>query len=95
VFYCQYLTNANPNVQVGFVPQDDTVHEDLTVEENLVFSALLRLPQAMSSTQKYMIVLDSLKMLQVFVHSYACLSRSMNRFFHSSDSALMFYSLCS
>jgi ABC-type multidrug transport system ATPase subunit len=30
--------------RVGFVPQDDIVHDDLTVEENLHYSAQLRLP---------------------------------------------------
>ena len=29
---------------MGFVPQDDTVHDDLTVRENLLFSAMNRLP---------------------------------------------------
>jgi ABC-type multidrug transport system ATPase subunit len=31
--------------RVGFVPQDDIVHDDLTVHENLHFSAQLRLPR--------------------------------------------------
>ena len=29
---------------MGFVPQDDIVHEDLTVRENLLYAAILRLP---------------------------------------------------
>lgn len=32
----------------GFVPQDDVVHETMTVRENLLFSALLRLPTTTS-----------------------------------------------
>ena len=30
--------------EVGFVPQDDILHENLTVYQNLFFSAMLRLP---------------------------------------------------
>ena len=30
--------------QTGFVPQDDIVHANLTVYENLFYNALLRLP---------------------------------------------------
>ena len=33
------------------------MHEDLTVEENLTFSALLRLPDKMPEQQKHNIVL--------------------------------------
>ena len=29
---------------MGFVPQDDVVHDDLTVRENLLYAAMLRLP---------------------------------------------------
>eukprot|EP00949_MAST-11_sp_MAST-11-sp1_P002685 g2685.t1 len=35
---------ANHRDIVGFVPQDDVVHEDLTVRENLMYAAQLRLP---------------------------------------------------
>ena len=35
---------ANHRDIMGFVPQDDTVHEDLTVRENLHYAACLRLP---------------------------------------------------
>ena len=38
--------------EVGFVPQDDVMHPDLTVYENLRFQAFLRLPADMPSTQK-------------------------------------------
>ena len=37
---------------VGFVPQDDIVHEDLTVFQNLYYSAMQRLPANMSQNLK-------------------------------------------
>ena len=37
---------------VGFVPQDDTVHGNLTVFQNLYYSAMLRLPQHASAHDK-------------------------------------------
>ena len=40
-----------PNV-VGFVPQDDICHADLTVFQNLYYNALLRLPRKLSEVQK-------------------------------------------
>jgi ABC-type multidrug transport system ATPase subunit len=51
--------------QIGFVPQDDTVHAMLTVRENLVFSALLRLPSEMTVQQKYQIVDDVIRILGI------------------------------
>ncbi|CAN4102593.1 unnamed protein product [Withania somnifera] len=39
--------------RVGFVTQDDVLFPQLTVEETLVFAALLRLPSTMSRRQKY------------------------------------------
>ena len=41
------------------------VHEDLTVEENLTYSALLRLPQNTSPGKQAAIVEDTLKLLQI------------------------------
>ncbi|XP_058749265.1 putative white-brown complex homolog protein 30 [Vicia villosa] len=40
----------------GFVPQDDIVHGNLTVEENLRFSAKCRLPAEMAKPDKVLIV---------------------------------------
>ncbi|VAH25168.1 unnamed protein product [Triticum turgidum subsp. durum] len=48
---------------IGFVPQDDVVHGNLTVEENLWFSANCRLPARMSHRDRVLIVervIDSL-----------------------------------
>ncbi|KAK9755609.1 hypothetical protein RND81_01G037600 [Saponaria officinalis] len=41
---------------IGFVPQDDIVHGNLTVEENLRFSARCRLPYDLSKPDKVLIV---------------------------------------
>jgi ABC-type multidrug transport system ATPase subunit len=45
------------------VPQDDTVHEDLTVRQNLLYNAMLRLPNTMSHQQKMAIVDDVIVIL--------------------------------
>ena len=47
----------------GFVPQDDILHPDLTVYENLYYSAMLRLPRRMKKTQKIRIIEDTIEML--------------------------------
>lgn len=47
----------------GFVPQDDIMHDDLTVYENLNFSAQLRLPSTMTDEQKKAIVEDALQLI--------------------------------
>ena len=49
----------------GFVPQDDIVHEDLTVRENLVYSARLRLSKGKSVAAQMAIVEDVIDVLQV------------------------------
>ncbi|XP_072955114.1 ABC transporter G family member 28-like [Typha angustifolia] len=41
---------------IGFVPQDDIVHGNLTVEENLWFSAKCRLSAGMSKADKVLVV---------------------------------------
>ncbi|KAK7320301.1 hypothetical protein VNO77_29647 [Canavalia gladiata] len=45
----------NPAVKrrIGFVTQEDVLFPQLTVEETLIFSALLRLPNNMSKQEKY------------------------------------------
>jgi ABC-type multidrug transport system ATPase subunit len=47
----------------GMVPQDDIMHDDLTVYENLSFSAQLRLPSSMTDEQKKAIVEDALHLI--------------------------------
>ena len=48
------ITNGLKNVKniVGFVPQDDTVHGNLTVFQNLYYSAMLRLPSSGNKADK-------------------------------------------
>ncbi|GMH28769.1 hypothetical protein Nepgr_030612 [Nepenthes gracilis] len=41
---------------IGFVPQDDIVHGNLTVEENLVFSARCRLPAELPKPDRVLVV---------------------------------------
>lgn len=50
---------------VGFVPQEDIVHEDLTVRENLVYSARLRLSAAKPLKEQLAIVDDIINVLQL------------------------------
>ena len=50
---------------VAFVPQDDILHEDLTVYENLLFSARLRLPPTIPLEQQKAIVEDVLQILDL------------------------------
>jgi len=49
--------------RIGFVTQEDVLFPQLTVEETLVFSALLRLPSNMSKQQKYAKVDTTIKEL--------------------------------
>ncbi|KAL5164606.1 ABC transporter G family member 26 [Glycine soja] len=56
--------NLNPcYFKIGFVTQEDVLYPQLTVEETLVFSALLRLPTNMSKQQKYAKVNTTIKEL--------------------------------
>ncbi|KAI3933396.1 hypothetical protein MKW98_006755 [Papaver atlanticum] len=53
---------------IGFVPQDDIVHGNLTVEENLQFSAKCRLSANMPKAERVLVierVIDSLGLQQV------------------------------
>lgn len=47
----------------GFVPQDDIMHDGLSVYDNLSFSAHLRLPSTMTDEQKYNIIEDTLQLI--------------------------------
>jgi ABC-type multidrug transport system ATPase subunit len=42
------------------------VHEDMTVRENILFNAIMRLPQEMTYAQKIDIVNDTIKILGLF-----------------------------
>ena len=48
---------------VGFVPQDDIMHDDLTVYENIMYSARLRLPPSMDWAQKDAVIEDVLSLI--------------------------------
>lgn len=50
---------------VGFVPQDDIMHDDLSVYENLLYSAKLRLPPSISPEQQRAIVEDVIEILDL------------------------------
>ena len=50
---------------IGFVPQDDIMHDDLTVYENLLYSARLRLPPSLPAAQQRQIVEDVLQILDL------------------------------
>ncbi|KAL6078973.1 ABC drug exporter AtrF [Balamuthia mandrillaris] len=53
---------------MGFVPQDDVMHRELSVEENISFSAALRLPRAWRKARKKEMVdqvIDTLKLSHV------------------------------
>jgi ABC-type multidrug transport system ATPase subunit len=51
--------------RMGFVPQDDVVHDDLTVRENLWYSALLRMPGKSTQAEKQEIVDEALRDLHL------------------------------
>ncbi|CAE7261792.1 ABCG24 [Symbiodinium pilosum] len=50
---------------IGFVPQDDVVHEGLTVRENIFFSAAKRMPATTSNSRLRAITNDVLQVLQL------------------------------
>ena len=50
---------------IGFVPQDDVVHEGLTVRENISFSAKKRMPSGTSSARIRKITDDVMQALQL------------------------------
>lgn len=50
---------------MGFVPQDDVVHETLTVRENMIFAALLKNPPETPRSKIRDIVEDVLNVMQV------------------------------
>uniref|UniRef100_K7LAD3 ABC transporter domain-containing protein n=1 Tax=Glycine max TaxID=3847 RepID=K7LAD3_SOYBN len=59
------MSMSPPISWIGFVIQEDVLYPQLTVEETLVFSALLRLPTHMSKQQKYAKVDTTIKELDL------------------------------
>mmetsp|Transcript_9620 Transcript_9620/g.29125 ORF Transcript_9620/g.29125 Transcript_9620/m.29125 type:complete len:963 (-) Transcript_9620:351-3239(-) len=51
--------------EVGFVPQDDIMHAELTVRETLMFQALLRLPPDWSNRRVIQLVNSTLSLLEL------------------------------
>jgi len=65
-----YLNGRPRNLEafldrVGFVPQDDVLYPDLTVEEALMFSANWRLPRDMTQEQKQEVVQHTMEVLDL------------------------------
>ena len=63
--YYQHLSTFNK--QIGYVPQDDIVHRDLTVERALYYAARLRLPRNLHQKQiaeRINEVLEDVEMLE-------------------------------
>jgi ABC-type multidrug transport system ATPase subunit len=56
--------------RIGFVPQDDTVHSALTVEENIRFSAQLRLPYETTAEETQEYVEGACEMSGCVVHAW-------------------------
>eukprot|EP00398_MALV-I-01_sp_L67-1_P001039 gene1039-593_t len=50
---------------IGYVPQDDIMHDHLTVYQNLYYSAMLRLPRDMPKKQKLRIIDDVVLVLEL------------------------------
>ena len=68
----EILINDNPNLAVykfknstGFVPQEDIMLREMTVEETLLFAAKTRLPKTMTKAEKIEIVEDVLEILDL------------------------------
>ncbi len=57
------LTRLHARYLTGFVPQDDVVHETMTVRENLTYSAALRLRRGTRRAEREEIVRGVLGML--------------------------------
>uniref|UniRef100_A0A7S2W930 ABC transporter domain-containing protein n=1 Tax=Rhizochromulina marina TaxID=1034831 RepID=A0A7S2W930_9STRA len=64
---------------VGFVPQEDILHSDLTVKENLSITAALRLPWQMSSEERTAIVKDVIDVLELERIEHSVIGDAENR----------------
>lgn len=54
--------------QVGYVPQDDIIHSQLSIERTLRYAARLRLPKGISSDKREERIRDVLSMLELYDH---------------------------
>jgi len=64
----EYSGQVSPTISdirtlIGFVPQEDVMHRELTVKENLMFSAAIRLPANLSRQSRFQIVSSAIEML--------------------------------
>lgn len=50
---------------VGFVPQDDIMHPDLTVQQNILYNALLRLPAATVMRERHRVLEHAVHIVKV------------------------------
>ncbi|CAE8641796.1 unnamed protein product [Polarella glacialis] len=65
---------------VGFVPQDDTIHTDLTVRENIVFSGLFRLPQGTPMSKIQELAEETMEIFDLTSVAESLVGDSDNRF---------------
>jgi ABC-type multidrug transport system ATPase subunit/pSer/pThr/pTyr-binding forkhead associated (FHA) protein len=56
--------------QVGYVPQDDIIHPQLTIEKTLRYAAKLRLPANTSAAKRRERIDDVLSMLELYDHRH-------------------------
>ncbi|MCC6749378.1 MAG: FHA domain-containing protein [Deltaproteobacteria bacterium] len=66
-FYAHYEQLKH---QVGYVPQDDIIHPQLTIERTLHYAAKLRLPPGTSPQKRKERVQDVLSMLELYDHRH-------------------------
>jgi len=59
---------------IGYVPQDDIVHTELTVEQVLAYAAELRLPQGMLPHERRRLIDDVLDKLHMTLHQHKLVS---------------------
>lgn len=60
-----YSTFDRLKATLGYVPQDDIVHGELTVEESLLYTARLRLPRSVSRAEREVLVSQVLGTLEL------------------------------
>ena len=66
-FYNNYEALKN---QVGYVPQDDIIHPQLTIERTLQYAARLRLPPGTPRAKRDERIQDVLSMLELYDHRH-------------------------